>query len=147
MLIEDIQGIEKICDDKLKQAKDYSNAIASGIDQYTGKKIYVDCRISDDITFRMNAGMLAANKLDMGIRLAQTNNETTTIIVDFNDDEFIDIPIETALQINRLQSLDARIHYLEYQQLKNNIKQTKQDGDIVALRNIPIIFSNVKTLP
>lgn len=107
-------------------------AVQDGVDPTTGKRIYVDCTVGET-TYRMNAGRKAAETHDAGVRLADDNGETETFIVDFYDETHYAVPIAAARAVAKAQALDARDHYIQYQQRKQQIAAAQTVAEVRAI--------------
>jgi hypothetical protein len=142
MQLKAIQGIDTIKRQKLDEAKQGYTAMCAGSCPDTGAQIYVDCTVNGQ-TFRMNAGRIAAETLDSGVRFAERSGATTTTIVDFYDNQHHDIPLEVAQQVNMQQAQDAQEHYFAYQRMKEQIRAANSPTEV---REVNLTF-NVKAEP
>jgi cellobiose phosphorylase len=137
MQIKIEQGLQALKENLYRTMVHRYESVKAGIDPDTQQPIYVDCTVGAD-TYRMNAGMNAANTFDQGLRLAAQNGEATTFVVDFYDQVHENVPLADAQEINRQQSLDARVHYQEKQGFKAAIAAATI---VVEVKAINIVFS------
>lgn len=107
-------------------------ALCEGVDPATGQRVYVDCMVGET-TYRMDAGRKPAETHNAGIRLAIQTNETSTFVVDFNNEIHYSVPLPTAQAIALQQAIDARSQYVEYQLKKQQIAAARTVADVRAI--------------
>jgi len=132
MRFEKLQGLDTIKAKTFEALKDNYLSISEGIDPTTKQRIYVDCTVGETI-YRMDAGRKPAETHDAGVRLAIQTSETSTFVVDFNNEVHYSVPLPTAQAIALQQAMDARSQYLEYQLKKQQIAAAQTVADVRAI--------------
>lgn len=135
MRFEKLQGLDAIKQQQFEALKNSHLTVSEGSDPTTGKRMYVDCVVGTE-TYRMDAGNLAAEKHNGGIRLAEMSEEETTFVVDFNNEVHYAVPIAAAKAIALQQAQDARNHYIEYQMFKQQIDGAATVAELRALSQV-----------
>lgn len=137
MQLKVTQGIDTIKKQKLDEAKQRYAAVSAGRCPDTGKPIFINCNV-DGQTLRMNAGRVAAETFDSGLRLAERSGATTTTVVDFYDDHHVAASLDVAQQVNMQQAHDAQTHYFAYQRMKAQIRAAQT---VSQIREVKLDFN------
>ncbi len=107
------------------------------VDPETGKEIYVDCEVNG-VTYRMNAGKIASSTMKEGIDLAELQGFSEMPEVrDFNNIDHSGVSIADAKEINKLQAIDAYLHWKQKGEFVDAIRAATSISD---LNNIDILF-------
>ena len=137
MRFEATQGLQAVQMQQFTKLKKNYETVCSGYDPVTGKQIYADCVVGD-VTYRMNAGRDAAEKMDGGVRIFEyQGSPVMPIIRDFYNTNHINLPLAVAMSISVQQGVDALGHWVQYGQKVDAIKNAQT---VQEVRDIPIDF-------
>lgn len=85
------------------------------------------------IEYNMDAGEFKALKFKAGLDLAQELEEITMDIVDYNDNEILDVPIADAIQISRLVRKNYRTNWKKKNTLRQQVMSAITEEEISAI--------------